>query len=55
MDTMMKEETAQVPSLAQAPETKGKWKPHLPKSRKGKRWLKIASAADSVSSFEQEM
>ena len=38
MEELMKEETAGSP----VPETKQKWKPHLPASRKGKRWLKIA-------------
>lgn len=42
MEELMKEETPQTPAPNSAPETKKKWKPHLPKSKKGKRWLKIA-------------
>lgn len=42
MEELMKEETVQAP--APAPETKQKWKPHLPKSKKGRRWLKIGVA-----------
>lgn len=41
MEELMKEETPQAAAPVQTPETKKKWKPHLPKSKKGKRWLKI--------------
>ena len=41
MEELMKEETPQTPAPNSVPETKKKWKPHLPKSKKGKRWLKI--------------
>lgn len=40
MEELMKEDAVQSP----APETKKKWRPHLPKSKKGKRWLKILIA-----------
>ena len=42
MEELMKEETPQTPAPNSVPETKKKWKPHLPKSKRGKRWLKIA-------------
>lgn len=42
MEELMKEETVQAP--VPAPGTKRKWKPHLPKSKKGRRWLKIGVA-----------
>lgn len=42
MEELMKEEA--VPAPDPAPETKQKWKPHLPKSKKGRRWLKIGVA-----------
>lgn len=41
MEELMKEETPQAAAPNSVPETKKKWKPHLPKSKKGKRWLKI--------------
>ncbi len=44
MEELMKEEAVQDPAPAPAPETKQKWKPHLPKSKKGRRWLKIGVA-----------
>lgn len=42
MEELMKEETPQAAAPVQTPETKKKWRPHLPKSKRGKRWLKIA-------------
>ena len=42
MEELMKEETPQAAAPVQIPETKKKWRPHLPKSKRGKRWLKIA-------------
>ena len=42
MEELMKEETPQTPAPNSVPETKKKWRPHLPKSKRGKRWLKIA-------------
>ena len=44
MEELMKEEAVQDPAPVQTPETKQKWKPHLPKSKKGRRWLKIGVA-----------
>lgn len=44
MEELMKEETVKTPAPDLAPETKKKWRPHLPKSKKGKRWLKIVVA-----------
>ena len=41
MEELMKEEAVRTAD-GPAPETKKEWKPHLPKSRKGKRWLKVA-------------
>lgn len=40
MEELMKEEHPQVP----APEDKKKWRPHLPRSKKGRRWMKILAA-----------
>lgn len=42
MEELMKEETPQTPAPNSVPETKKKWRPHLPKSKRGKRWMKIA-------------
>jgi HlyD family secretion protein len=42
MEELMKEETPQAAAPVQTPETKKKWRPHLPKSKRGKRWMKIA-------------
>ena len=41
MEELMKEDTTCAPAPDHVPATKKRWKPHLPKSKKGKRWLKI--------------
>lgn len=41
MEELMKEAADQAPAPQAAQETKKKWKPHMPRSKKGKRWLKI--------------